>query len=91
MGKLLTGIDLFAGAGGLSYGFEKAGVDICLAVEKDTWAGDTYKLNHKNKTVIEGEITQLPDDFFAVSNGMIDAIMGGPTCKGFSIAASHRR
>lgn len=63
MGKLLTGIDLFAGAGGLSYGFEKAGFDICLAVEKDTWACDTYKLNHKNKNIIEGDITQLPDDF----------------------------
>ena len=91
VGKLLTGIDLFAGAGGLSYGFEKAGFDICLAVEKDTWACDTYKLNHKNKNIMEGDITQLPDDFFAVYNGKIDVIMGGPPCQGFSIAASNRR
>lgn len=91
VGKLLTGIDLFAGAGGLSYGFEKAGFDICLAVEKDTWACDTYKLNHKNKNIIEGDITQLPDDLFAAYNGKIDVIMGGPPCQGFSIAASNRR
>ena len=92
MGKnKLTAIDLFAGAGGLSYGFEMAGFDIKLAVEKDTWAADTYAANHINKNVLEADIYSLGDEFFAKYRGEIDVIMGGPPCQGFSIAASNRR
>lgn len=84
-------IDLFAGAGGLSYGFEEAGCEIVLAVEKDSWAAETYKLNHKNKNILEGDITTLSDDFFQKYRGNVDIVMGGPPCQGFSIAASNRR
>lgn len=84
-------IDLFAGAGGLSYGFEKAGFNIVLAVEKDAWAVDTYIANHKNKNAIEADICSLDEDFFEKYKGKIDIVMGGPPCQGFSIAASNRR
>lgn len=84
-------VDLFSGAGGLSYGFEKAGCDIQLAVEKDAWAADTYRKNHVNKNVIEGDITLLGDDYFEQYKEKIDVVMGGPPCQGFSIAASNRR
>lgn len=84
-------IDLFAGAGGLSYGFEQEGIDVCLAIEKDTWACDTYRCNHQNKNVVEGDITQIPDDYFTRYRGNVDIVMGGPPCQGFSIAASNRR
>ena len=56
---MFTAIDLFAGAGGLSYGFEQADFDICLAVEKDAWAVDTYKANHKNQNIIEADINKV--------------------------------
>lgn len=91
MEKRYSGIDLFAGAGGLSYGFEQAGFDIKLAVEKDAWAVETYKSNHKNQNVIEGDIFQMEDSFFEPYKGNIDIVMGGPPCQGFSIAASNRR
>lgn len=52
-------IDLFAGAVGLSLGFESKGFGIALAIEKDTWAKDTY--NHNNKNCIEADITLLSD------------------------------
>jgi len=84
-------MDLFAGAGGLSYGFEQAGLDITLAIEKDAWAVDTYRANHKNKNILEVDIAQLEDHFFQDYLGQIDIVMGGPPCQGFSIAASNRR
>ena len=54
-------IDLFAGCGGLSTGFEMAGYKIPLAVERDGWASETYKKNHKGTKVITGDITQIQD------------------------------
>ena len=84
-------IDLFAGAGGLSLGFESKGFDIPLAIEKDSWAKDTYNLNHSNKNCIEADIASLPDSFFLPYNGKVNVVMGGPPCQGFSIAASNRR
>ena len=91
VGQKLYAIDLFAGAGGLSLGFEAKDFEIVLAVEKDTWAKNTYNLNHKNKNCIEADITTLPDSFFLDYKDKIDVVMGGPPCQGFSIAASNRR
>lgn len=87
----LTAIDLFAGAGGLSYGFEMTGFDIKLAIEKDAWAAETYEANHVNKNVLVADIHTLDNTFFAEFSEKIDVIMGGPPCQGFSIAASNRR
>ena len=84
-------IDLFAGAGGLSFGFERVGFHIALAVEKDAWAVETYKRNHKSSNIVEGDIAALDDAFFSRYRGKIDVVMGGPPCQGFSIAASNRR
>lgn len=79
-------IDLFSGAGGLSYGFEQAGCEIKLAIEKDAWAVDTYKANHSNQNIIEANIIALEDEYFAPYKGKIDIVMGGPPCQGFSVA-----
>ena len=84
-------IDLFAGAGGLSFGFERVGFHIALAVEKDAWAVETYKRNHKSSDIVEGDIATLDDAFLSRYRGKIDVVMGGPPCQGFSIAASNRR
>lgn len=84
-------IDLFSGAGGLSYGFEQAGCIVDLAIEKDAWAVETYRANHANKNILEADINKLDDSFFAKYKGKIDIVMGGPPCQGFSIAASNRR
>lgn len=89
--KTYKAIDLFAGAGGLSLGFESKGFEISLAIEKDTWAKDTYNLNHKYKNCIETDITTLSDAFFLDFKGKVNVVMGGPPCQGFSIAASNRR
>ncbi len=49
----LVGVDLFAGAGGLSLGFEQAGFNIKYAIEYDKHAAETYRRNREaNKDLI---------------------------------------
>lgn len=84
-------IDLFAGCGGLSLGFELAGFNIPVAVEKDEWASETYKKNHTNTKVITEDITQVKnlDDVLPEKNMVIDGIIGGPPCQGFSLSGNR--
>lgn len=81
-------LDLFAGAGGFSLGFEEAGFNVISAVEIDKWASDTLKRNHPNTEVITKDIVSINNDEakkLFESKG-IDVIIGGPPCQGFSIA-----
>lgn len=84
-------IDLFAGCGGLSTGFEMAGFHIPLAVEKDDWASETYKYNHPDTKVITEDITQVLDldSLLDDQTITIDGIIGGPPCQGFSLSGNR--
>lgn len=84
-------IDLFAGCGGLSTGFEMAGFNIPLAVEKDEWASETYKKNHPDTNVLTDDITQVLDlqSLLSDENMTIDGIIGGPPCQGFSLSGNR--
>ena len=81
-------LDLFCGAGGLSYGFEQAGFDIALGVDMNAAALETFKKNHKNSHTLCGDLTneQLKIHIikFAKENN-IKGILGGPPCQGFSL------
>lgn len=80
-----TVIDLFAGVGGLSLGFEMAGFDVVLANEYDESIAQAYKLNHPNTKMIVADIGDLPiEETFAEYRGKIDVVIGGPPCQGFS-------
>lgn len=84
-------IDLFAGCGGLSTGFEMAGFNIPLAVEKDDWASETYKHNHPGTKVVTEDITQVLDLDTLLEDPAItiDGIIGGPPCQGFSLSGNR--
>lgn len=90
MMKKLKVLDLFAGAGGLSNGFEQTNqFKVKKAIELNKAARLTYAANHDNVEIDE-DITKV---CFTVSNGEIkeefkeiDVIIGGPPCQGFSNA-----
>ena len=82
-----TVIDLFAGVGGLSLGFEQAGFQVVLANEYDAEIAAAYKKNHHETKMVVGDITALNlEDTFGSFAGKIDVIIGGPPCQGFSYA-----
>lgn len=54
-----TIIDLFAGVGGLSLGFELAGFEVVLANEYDPSIANAYVLNRRHCNMIVADITKL--------------------------------
>ena len=81
-------IDLFAGAGGMSLGFDKAGFENVLAVEYDECFAETYKFNFPDHNLKVEDIKNISNDEIKkiIGNNKIDVIIGGPPCQGFSIA-----
>ncbi len=92
-------IDLFAGAGGFSCGFEQTGCfKVILAVEKDPQCRLTYKSNHTDDVRVLDDILRVIQDDqlrnlaeeITKSHGGVDVIIGGPPCQGFSKANRQR-
>lgn len=78
-------IDLFAGVGGLSLGFEQQGFQILVANEYDPSIAAAYSANHKAAKMVVGDITSLDlEKVFGAYAGKIDVVIGGPPCQGFS-------
>lgn len=79
-------IDLFAGAGGLSWGFSQTGhFSIVAAAENNADARKTYKRNHK-LTRLYSDVRTIDYNEIKSSCGEIDVVIGGPPCQGFSNA-----
>jgi DNA (cytosine-5)-methyltransferase 1 len=86
----LNCVDLFAGAGGFSLGFQEAGFDIVAAVDRSESALATYNHNLEGVQTIEADLQQVsPEevvDKIGIAPDKVDVIIGGPPCKGFSTA-----
>lgn len=85
-------ISLFSGCGGLDLGFEKAGFNIPVANEFDKKIYETFKVNHPNTHLIEGDVRQVTREDIApfLNNSEVDGIIGGPPCQSWSEAGSLR-
>lgn len=84
----LTVLDLFCGCGGLSHGFIQAGYDVLLGVDHDEAALRTYKLNHPDSEIFQGDLSDkstIHKIKSVVGDRAIDVIIGGPPCQGFSL------
>lgn len=84
-----VGIDLFAGAGGMSLGFEQAGFNIAAAVEIDPIHSATHEYNFPYSKAICASVTDLTGDDIRQRSGIgtrdIDVVFGGAPCQGFSM------
>jgi len=73
---------LFAGVGGVCQAFKDSNCDVVWANEIDEKACITYKLNHKNTTLLEGDIKNLSKENLEG----IDILTAGFPCQPFSQA-----
>lgn len=83
------GIDLFAGAGGMSLGFEQAGFDVVAAVEIDPVHAAVHAYNFPHCAVVPRSVTELTGDDIRKAAGIgprkVDVVFGGAPCQGFSL------
>lgn len=91
-GKFKT-IELFAGAGGLALGLEKAGFSSLGLVELDKDASNTLKVNRPNWNVINDDIANISkldlENLFNIKKGELDLLSGGSPCQSFSYAGKR--
>ena len=83
----ITAVDLFAGCGGMSLGFEKAGVDVVAAYDNWDAAIDVYRANFEHP-VFKRDLSDV-SVAEEVSSFSPDIIIGGPPCQDFSQAGKR--
>lgn len=90
-------VDLFAGAGGMSLGFEQAGFDVVAAVESDPAHAAVHRFNFPRCEVVGADAAEVTRERLmnAIDAGSrahghdagasVDVVFGGPPCQGFSV------
>lgn len=86
-------LELFAGAGGLALGLEKAGFNTIGLVEIDKYAAQTLRQNRPNWNVIEKDIIKVSENGiynYIPKNIDVDIVSGGYSCQSFSYAGQKK-
>ncbi len=90
---MFTTIELFAGAGGLALGVEKAGFNTLGLIEFDKDASETLKKNRPEWNVINDDIANIScmdlETKFSLNKGELDLLSGGAPCQSFSYAGKR--
>jgi DNA (cytosine-5)-methyltransferase 1 len=83
-------VDLFAGAGGFSRGFEQAGFEVVVAVENFKPVAETYKTNFPDTEVIVRDIQLVTAKEIERICGDVEVLIGSPPCEPFTGANARR-
>ncbi|WP_353170098.1 DNA (cytosine-5-)-methyltransferase [Flavobacterium sp.] len=86
-------IDLFSGAGGMSLGFDQVGFNNIFSIDIEPRFCETYKTNFPKHNLIQKDISKLSNEEIKslIGKQIIDVIIGGPPCQGFSMAGNIGR
>ncbi len=86
MNNVLTAIDLFCGAGGLTFGLKRAGFNVVAGIELNPEIAKTYKANHPTTKLLIRDVREISGKEILESTGLkeIDLVSGCPPCQGFS-------
>jgi len=86
-------IELFAGAGGLALGLERAGFETIGLIEIDKQASETLSMNRPEWRVINDDIENIScldlEQYFNIKIGELDLVSGGSPCQSFSYAGKR--
>lgn len=95
-------VDLFSGAGGLTFGFyyklknekfiKNRDNEFVFANEYDRYAIKTFKRNFPDVNLVEGDIKELNDDKVReiIGTSEVDLIIGGPPCQSYSTVGQRK-
>ncbi len=78
-------VDLFSGAGGITCGFDMAGLNSLMGVEIVPVASETYKNNFPNSITYNGDVRELTHEKLRelIGGNPVHVFTGGFPCQGF--------
>ena len=80
--------DLFCGVGGLSLGFQQAGLPVALGLDWWEPACAVYRMNHPHE-LIRQDLAETDQVIALLKARGVTGVIGGPPCQDFSAAGSR--